>query len=112
MKKSLILITFCFFVFCSCNNKQKSRELYEYDAPVMIDDSCDTQVDSADSRNVETTDAKEAKQVRSLPSTSSTNRNKKNNYDNMRGFDPASEDDTEDNGLSRYMENNDDEGWD
>ena len=32
--------------------------------------------------------------------------------DNMRGFDPASEDDMEDNGMSRYMENNDDEGWD
>lgn len=31
--------------------------------------------------------------------------------DNMRGFDPRSEDDLEDNGLSRYMENNDEEGW-
>ncbi len=33
-------------------------------------------------------------------------------YDNMRGFDPASEDDMPDNGMSRYMENNDEEGWD
>ena len=32
--------------------------------------------------------------------------------DNMRGFDPASEDDMLDNGMSRYMENNDEEGWD
>ena len=32
--------------------------------------------------------------------------------DNMRGFDPASEDDTDDNGMGRYMENNDEEGWD
>ena len=31
---------------------------------------------------------------------------------NMRGFDPASEDDMDDNGMSRYMENNDEEGWD
>ena len=31
--------------------------------------------------------------------------------DNMRGFDPPSEDDMDDNGMSRYMENNDDEGW-
>ena len=31
--------------------------------------------------------------------------------DNMRGFDPASEDDMDDNGMSRYMENNDDKGW-
>ena len=33
-------------------------------------------------------------------------------YDNMRGFDPASENDMEDNGMSRFMENNDEEGWD
>ena len=32
--------------------------------------------------------------------------------DNMRGFDPASEDDMDDNGMSRYMENNDEDGWD
>ena len=32
--------------------------------------------------------------------------------DNRRGFDPASEDDMDDNGMSRYMENNDEEGWD
>ena len=32
--------------------------------------------------------------------------------DNMQGFDPASEDDMEDNGLHRFMENNDEEGWD
>ena len=29
----------------------------------------------------------------------------------MRGFDPASEDDLDDNGMNRYMENNDEEGW-
>ena len=32
--------------------------------------------------------------------------------DNMRGFDPASEDDMEDNGMSRYLDDDDDEGWD
>jgi len=31
--------------------------------------------------------------------------------DNMRGFDPVSEDDMEDNGIRRFMENNDEEGW-
>jgi len=30
---------------------------------------------------------------------------------NMRGFDPASEDDMEDNGMRRFMENNDEGGW-
>lgn len=31
--------------------------------------------------------------------------------DNLRGFDPASEDDMPDNGMRRYMENDDEEGW-
>ena len=36
---------------------------------------------------------------------------RKADFDNTRGFDPASEDDMPDNVMSRYMENNDDEGW-
>ncbi|MBQ8047059.1 MAG: hypothetical protein IJ196_03945 [Prevotella sp.] len=32
--------------------------------------------------------------------------------DNLRGFDPRSEDDMDDNGMSRYMNEYDDEGWD
>ena len=32
--------------------------------------------------------------------------------DNMRGWDPASEDDSNDNGMSRWSENNDERGWD
>ena len=42
----------------------------------------------------------------------SSNDDDEKEYDNMRGFDPASEDDMDDNGMSRYMENNDEEGWD
>ena len=41
-----------------------------------------------------------------------TTRTSSSTHDNMRGFDPASEDDTDDNGMSRYMENTDDNGWD
>ena len=48
----------------------------------------------------------------SSSSSSSSHSNKSGGYDNMRGFDPASEDDMDDNGMSRYMENDDDEGWD
>ena len=48
----------------------------------------------------------------SSPSSSSSRSNSSSNYDNMRGFDPASEDDMDDNGMSRYMENYDEEGWD
>jgi hypothetical protein len=31
--------------------------------------------------------------------------------DNMRGFDPASEDDMDDNGMQRYFDANDEETW-
>ena len=45
----------------------------------------------------------------------STNRphiTKDKELDNMRGFDPASEDDMDDNGMQRYFDANDDEAWD
>ena len=54
---------------------------------------------------VETDEPKPAKSTSSSRKTYSES-------DNMRGFDPASEDDMDDNGMSRYMEANDDEGWD
>ncbi len=43
--------------------------------------------------------------------STSSYRYKEKEPDNMRGFDPASEDDMDDNGMSRYMENYDEEGW-
>ena len=56
-----------------------------------------------------------ASEPTSLPSHSSSSSysgSSSSSSDNMRGFDPASENDMDDNGMSRYMENNDDEGWD
>ena len=54
----------------------------------------------------------EVKKPTTPTSSSSSRSQKSSNYDNMRGFDPASEDDMDDNGMSRYMENDDDNGWD
>ena len=39
-------------------------------------------------------------------------RPKDDGSDNLRGFDPASENDMDDNGMTRYQENYGDEGWD
>ena len=67
---------------------------------------------------VETSPAIEETTVKLTPSapassaTTSTEKKTMTEPDNMRGFDPASEDDMDDNGMSRYMENNDEEGWD
>ena len=46
----------------------------------------------------------------SISSHSSYHREKE--LDNMRGFDPASEDDMDDNGMQRYFDANDEEAWD
>lgn len=39
-------------------------------------------------------------------------KNDRKRSNNMRGWDPASEDDARENGMDRYMENDDEEGWD
>lgn len=48
----------------------------------------------------------------STRSARSSSRSYDDDDDNLRGWDPASEDDMDDNGMSRYMENYDEEGWD
>ena len=61
----------------------------------------------------EVKERQEEVKVQSTPTASSSSHShESSSYDNMRGFDPASEDDMEDNGMSRYMENKDEEGWD
>lgn len=54
---------------------------------------------------------KEKSEIDNPPSYSISDYSEQHN-DNMRGFDPASEDDMDDNGMSRYMDNYDEEGWD
>ena len=48
----------------------------------------------------------------SVAPSSSSSREEYHKHDNMRGFDPASEDDMDDNSMTRYMEANDEEAWD
>ena len=61
---------------------------------------------------IEETPSKPAPSAPANSSSTSTEKKTMEEPDNMRGFDPASEDDMDDNGMSRYMENNDEEGWD
>ena len=105
-------LTFCysiyfsfFMMFFGCGNKSRELEqngshgltieILESDTIIIADSVIEeTQSDKIDN------------------SSSFSNSQKYIDYDNMRGFDPASEDDMDDNGMSRYMENNDEEGWD
>ena len=61
---------------------------------------------------IEETPSKPAPSAPANSTSTSTEKKTLTEPDNMRGFDPASEDDMDDNGMSRYMENNDEEGWD
>ena len=111
MKKILtfLMVSAC-VVLLACGNKERQTDPIVYeDQPVMEVSQADT---AAASVLVESP-KEEGKSSTHVSSTSSSSHTSKSTrYDNMRGFDPASEDDMDDNGMSRYMENNDEEGWD
>ena len=89
----------------------------------MLADTAKNETSSEEEQAKETASPASASEKGSTTSSSATNKksssatssrsSSSSRYsDNMRGFDPASEDDMDDNGMSRYMENDDDEGWD
>lgn len=108
MKKALG-ISAVFLLLLSCGNKSKQ----EY-SPMLIETQSEESYQQPDTAVIEKVKGQQEKvKGPSTPTSSSSSRShESSNYDNMRGFDPASEDDMDDNGMSRYMENNDEEGWD
>jgi hypothetical protein len=104
------LITLMLIFFACEKRSQQAEPLIFDDQPVVeLSDSNTISTNVQNERNKN--DEIPSSPVKSSSSTSS-HYHKSSKYDNMRGFDPASEDDTEDNGMRRYMENNDEEGWD
>ena len=89
---------------------RQTESVENYSQPVVK--QTDTVAMSANITNNNSVDEENGPSSVCSSSSSSSRSHKSNRYDNMRGFDPASEDDMEDNGMSRYMENNDEEGWD
>lgn len=134
MRKTPLIVGSSFLVFALLfiigsryyNEKERlARKTYHYYVSSKTEETIDDDTYVPDS--VITTEMEKPKSVRtSRPSTSSSQTvssyyfsssyldddEEEDDDDNMRGFDPASEDDMEDNGMSRYMENTDDEGWD
>ena len=96
----------------SCGEQKKQREV-EWSS-VEVEESRDTVLvqDTVKTESAPKEDEKPAKEPVSSSSGSVRSSSKKYNDDNLRGWDPASEDDMDDNGMSRYMENYDEEGWD
>lgn len=109
MKKKFIVIMSVMLLLACGNNKTHQAEQVLYDGQPDVEQS--------ESDTISSSVQEKVPEVKEKPSTSinysaSSRSHKSNSYDNMRGFDPASEDDMDDNGMSRYMENNDEEGWD
>ena len=95
----------------SCGEQKKQREV-EWSS-VEVEESRDT-VLVQDTVQIATSAPKEDVKPTKEPVPSSgsvRSSSRKYNDDNLRGWDPASEDDMDDNGMDRYMENNDEGGW-
>lgn len=114
-RSRVVIILSCFgltvTVLSSCNGKGGHF-------PMADEEEYPASLTQKDEDTVEASPAIEETPVKPTPSapansaTTSTEKTTMTEPDNMRGFDPASEDDMDDNGMSRYMENDDEEGWD
>jgi len=81
-------------ILTACGNKSRQTEPIIYNDKLPMSETATVPVQ-------EDTPKEEKKQSVSYSRTSS-----RSHSDNMRGFNPVSEDDMDDNGMSRYMENN------
>ena len=111
--KQLSFILFLVLVLSSCGNKSTKQDDYDWtnnDSLLQVKDSIERVEEPIIDKVIKDQEKKDVHP--SSYSSSSSRSNHRIKQDNMRGFDPASEDDMEDNGMSRYMENNDEEGWD
>lgn len=104
MKQSAILFLLMMLMVACSNRKHPSdyypqnNSSYQYESEEKEPDSVIQDVPSKELVNKE--------------SSSNSSSRKEKELDNMRGFDPASEDDMDDNGMQRYFDANDDEAWD
>ena len=101
-----IVAMLAFVLTCSaCGNKEGANEFGIVEDQIITSDTVAVPV------KVEVEKSVEMPFSPASSSTSTTHVGESPEYNNMRGFNPASEDDMDDNGMSRYMENYDDEGW-
>ncbi len=113
---TVLAVSAC-LAFLACGNREKHTLPIDDDHLFVIERSASDTATMQSKEDTTKAEEKPSAPVKSSSSSSSSSSSVSSahhsgNDDNMRGFDPASEDDMEDNGMSRYMENNDDEGWD
>ncbi len=110
--KKLLFLGLMAVLLVSCSSRNaRPVTTHEEEAPVQtLPERVGDTVDA--SPTIEETPVKPTPSAPANSTSTSTEKTTTTEPDNMRGFDPASEDDMDDNGMSRYMENNDEEGWD
>ena len=101
--KTIILVLLSSMLLMACGNSEKRQTDYNEVIPVSQNEF---------ERNEDTVPTGKKASMAPPAAKSASSQSSGTSHDNMRGFDPASEDDMDDNGMSRYFENNDDEGWD
>ena len=110
--KKLGLIFTAVVLLLSCGNKAKS-DLPMSDLEEGWGERYQKELEDSMAKEKTLHDEPAKDAVANPPSVTSSSGSSKvhSSSDDMRGFDPASEDDMEDNGMRRFMENNDEEGW-
>lgn len=106
MKNLIMILLVMLFLSCANNNKPLPPPYKD----VVLSRNTDAKADSDDMARPDTAilpDAKTKAGATVVPKVKGSDAA----IDNMRGYDPRSEDDMGDNGMSRFMENNDEEGW-
>ena len=115
MKPGFIILA-SMVLLLSCGGRMQTAEQDCVDQQTMKQRVESASVDSMETRSDESTSSQRdvsspAPSSVSSYSSRSYDADEEEEEDGMRHFDPASEDDMDDNGMSRYMESNDDEGW-
>lgn len=108
IKKNILVVLLITPLIFSCKSNKKDASYAEKDVFEEKDILADTVKSGATIDISESVNNSSA----SISSSHSSDSHYNRKHDNMRGFDPPSEDDMDDNGMTRYMEVNDDEGWD
>jgi hypothetical protein len=113
MKNTPIILLIA-FLFAACGNGKGGKNEMPIDGGhgIGIDTATVNEIKHYED-SIRTKESSNESSTSIAPSSSpSSSRNEYHKPDNMRGFDPASEDDMDDNGMTRFMEVNDEEGWD
>lgn len=116
MKKYVIIIASALLLLACNENRNRRVQQIMREAEERAEGGCRMSEDSSSERVAteviqDTIIVGDFPDSPRRPASSSVRPHRRVNDDNMRGFDPPSEDDMDDNGMSRYMENNDEEGW-